>query len=220
MTYSLNFGENSYTIVAFINLQLKRLGQMIESFKALIEKQIFKSEDYSKKSFEYHSFINCSFNNCNFSESLLWNAKFCSCTFTGCNFSLVKLDGSRMQDVQFIDCKIVGAEFFKCERAFFSTCFKNCLLHYCNFSDLNMKNTAFTESKLKENYFTNASLNGADFSETDLSGTIFHNCDLSKADFSSAKCYDIDPRTNKIKKAKFSLPEVVGLLRGLDIIIV
>lgn len=184
------------------------------------EGQLFKSEDFSKKSLENYVFTSCSFNSCDFSESILRNAKFCSCTFENCNLSNFKLDGCRFQDVHFVDCKIVGAEFFKCEKTFFSIFFRKCLLQYCNFSDLNMKNTTFNESKLKECHFTNTSLIGADFTEVDLSGTIFHNCDLSKADFSSAIRYDIDPQTNKIKKAKFSLPEAVGLLRGFDIIIV
>jgi len=60
----------------------------------------------------------------------------------------------------------------------------------------------------------------ANFDEVDLTGTIFHNSDLSKADFSNASNYDIDPKTNKIKKAKFSLPEALQLLRGFDITIV
>ncbi len=60
----------------------------------------------------------------------------------------------------------------------------------------------------------------ADFRGADLSGTLFHNCDLSKADFSTAVNYNIDPGTNKIKKAKFSLFEVLGLLSVFDITIV
>jgi len=83
-----------------------------------------------------------------------------------------------------------------------------------------MKNTSFNRSKLRENYFTNTRLRGADFSGADLSGTVFHNCDLCRADFSQAMHYDIDPQTNKIKKARFSLPEAVGLLRGFDITLI
>ena len=145
---------------------------------------------------------------------------FCSCIFTACNLSLVKLDACRLQDAQFVDCKIVGAEFFKCEKTFFSPSFKNSLLQYCNFSDLKIKHAAFNGSKLKECHFTNTQLVEADFNDADLLGTHFHNCDLRKADFSSAKHYDIDPTTNKMNKAKFSLPEAVGLLRGFDVTIV
>jgi fluoroquinolone resistance protein len=184
------------------------------------EDKIFKSENFSKRSLEGHVFNSCSFNSCDFSESILRNAKFSACVFMNCNLSLTKLDACRFQEVQFVDCKIVGAEFFKCDRAFFSVSFKKCLLSYCNFSDLNMKNTHFDGSKIQQAHFTNTVLSGADFADTDLSGTIFHNCDLCKADFSSAVRYNIDPQTNKIKKARFSLPEAVGLLQGFDIIIV
>ena len=72
---------------------------------------------------------------------------------------------------------------------------------------------------MRENHFTNTTLSGADFSDVELSGTLFHNCDLSKANFSTATRYDINPLTNQIKKARFSLPEAVGLLRGFDITI-
>jgi len=131
--------------------------------------------------------------------------------------TLIVMDGCRLQDVHFMDFKIIGADFYQCEKIFFSASFKNCLLQYCNFSDLNMPNSSFKGCKLRDSHFTNAKLKGADFSGVDLSGTVFHNCDLSNADFSSSTQYDIDPRTNKITKAKFSFPEAAGLLRTFDI---
>lgn len=127
------------------------------------------------------------------------------------------MEGCRFQDVAWVDCKIVGADFFKCDPTFFTPTFKKSTLYCCNFSDLNLKNISFEVCKLKECYFTNACLKDAFFGESDLSGTIFHNTDLSKADFSTASNYYIDPRTNVLKNAKFSLPEAVGLLKGLDI---
>lgn len=182
-----------------------------------IENQEYHSENFSKKPLEGQQFSNCTFNNCNFTESLFSGTKFCSCRFNECNFSMVRLEGTRFQDVVFNGCKMVGVEFFKCEKSFFIVHFKNSLLHYCNFADLNLKGTVFLGSKLKECYFTNCCLIDANFAETDLSGTNFHNSDLSKADFSTATNYDIDPISNKIKKAKFSFPEAIGLLRGFDI---
>lgn len=184
------------------------------------EEKIFKSENFANKSLEGRDFNSCSFISCDFSGSILNFAKFFDCVFTNCNISLPRLDGCRFQDVQFINCKIVGAEFFKCQKCFFSASFKKCSVQYCNFSDLNMKNTLFQENKIFESHFTNTVLQSADFTDSDLLGTIFHNCDLSKCDFSNATRYAIDPRTNKIKNAKFSLPEAVGLLHGFEIIIV
>jgi fluoroquinolone resistance protein len=83
-----------------------------------------------------------------------------------------------------------------------------------------MKNSAFNGSKLKDSHFTNTMLKNVDFSGVDLAGTTFHNCDLCGADFSSSAQYNIDPSTNKIKKAKFSLPEAARLLLAFDVTIV
>jgi uncharacterized protein YjbI with pentapeptide repeats len=112
----------------------------------------------------------------------------------------------------------VGADFFKCEHLF-SASFKNCVMQYCNFSGLNMKKGGFHRSLLKECYFKNTYLQGADFREVNLAGTIFHSCNLEKADFSGAIGYSIDPQVNQIKKAKFSLPDAIGLLACFDIIL-
>lgn len=184
------------------------------------ESQNYKSEDFSKTSLADRLFTNCMFQSCNFTESAFWNAEFCSCIFNCCNLTLVKMEGCRLQDVRFEECKIVGAEFFKCQKIFFTPQFIKCLLQHCNFSDLNLKEAIFSGSKLQGCYFTNTSLIGANFVDADLTGTLFHNSNLSKADFSSSVNYDIDPRTNQIKKAKFSLPEAVGLLRAFEINIV
>jgi len=63
--------------------------------------------------------------------------------------------------------------------------------------------------------------------ETDLTGAVFDNCDLTqaifdhtileKADFRTSYNYSFDPEINRIKKAKFSVPEVSGLLDKYDI---
>lgn len=179
-----------------------------------------QGRDFSGTSLAEHSFNHCIFQNCNFTECVLWNAKFVGCTFKACNLSLIKTDGCKLQDAYFEDCKIVGVEFFKCEKRFFSIKVKNSFLQYCNFADLNMKHTSFQASRLKECYFTNTCLIEADFKDTDLSGTLFHNSDLTKADFCGSKNYEIDVRANKVKKAKFSFPEAMGLLRGFEIEVV
>jgi len=66
-----------------------------------------------------------------------------------------------------------------------------------------------------------------DFADADLSGAVFDNCDLyqaafnytnlEKADFRTAYNYSIDPEINRIKKAKFSISGLPGLLHKFDI---
>lgn len=183
------------------------------------EDKTFKSIDFSGKRLEPKSHTSCHFENCDFTESVWRDVKFASCTFTRCNLSLVKLEGARLHDVCFVDCKIVGAEFFKCDKIFFAIEGKRSFFQYCNFSDLNMKSTSFKDSKCRECHFTNTVLLQADFRGVDFLGTSFHHCDLSKADFRDSKNYHIDPRANKIAKAKFSLPEAVQLLESFDIVV-
>ena len=67
--------------------------------------------------------------------------------------------------------------------------------------------------------FSECNLAQADFSNTDLAAAIFQNTDLSQASFVNARNYIIDVRSNKVKKAKFSMPEALGLLYGLDVVI-
>jgi uncharacterized protein YjbI with pentapeptide repeats len=81
--------------------------------------------------------------------------------------------------------------------------------------------------KLKKTTFRNSQIQETDFTECDLSNSIFDNCDLVKAtfensvlekvDFRSSFNYILDPEINRIKKAKFSLPAVTGLLAKYDI---
>ena len=68
-----------------------------------------------------------------------------------------------------------------------------------------------------------------DFTESELSGSTFENCDLTRATFentilekanlSSAYNFSIDPENNKIRKAKFSIQGIAGLLKKYDIVI-
>jgi hypothetical protein len=53
-----------------------------------------------------------------------------------------------------------------------------------------------------------------------LAGATFDNTNLEKTNFTTAFNYSIDPDNNRIKKAKFSVPGVLGLLNKYDIVIV
>jgi uncharacterized protein YjbI with pentapeptide repeats len=57
----------------------------------------------------------------------------------------------------------------------------------------------------------------ANFTGTDLTDSLFLTTDLTEADLSSATNYQIDARQNTIQNARFSLPEAMSLLHGLDI---
>ena len=86
--------------------------------------------------------------------------------------------GCCLQNVQFKECKLIGLDFFKCERKFFSLSLDQSILQTCNFADLNMKKASFQGCKLRDVYFNHTHLIEANFTHTDLQGTIFHDCNL------------------------------------------
>ncbi|MCJ8155237.1 pentapeptide repeat-containing protein [Chryseobacterium sp. SSA4.19] len=65
--------------------------------------------------------------------------------------------------------------------------------------------------------FSECDLSNASFGYCDLSGAIFDKTNLEKADFRMAVNYSIEPAQNRLKKAKFSLSEVHGLLSHLGV---
>ena len=76
--------------------------------------------------------------------------------------------------------------------------------------------------KIRKTLFKNCQLHEVEFGESDLSGSMFDNCDLqnaifensilNKADLRTSFNYSINPEVNRLKKAKFSLSGLPGLL--------
>ena len=185
-----------------------------------LEDQNFKTHDFSDISFAEKSFSHCLFESCNFIESSWQSAKFASCIFKNCNLSLINLKNCRLYDVVFEESKLVGIDFSQYDTSFiFSISAKKCLIQHCSFSHLPMKKTLFQQSKIHGSNFIDSCLVEADFTGADLKDTMFHTCDLSNSNFCHAVNYAIDPQVNKVKGAKFSFPEVVGLLKNFEITI-
>ena len=82
---------------------------------------------------------------------------------------------------------------------------------------MKIKKTKFINCGLQEVDFTGADLTGGIFNTCDLAGATFDKTQLEKADLRTAYNYSINPELNKIKKAKFSLPGIAGLLDKYDI---
>ena len=122
-----------------------------------------------------------------------------------------------MQDVIFSECKLIGIDFSICDPLLLSMEFDNCSIQSSNFSQMDLQHTKFHNSIVKECRFIETNLTSASFMGCDLTGTIFNNTVLNEADFTEAFNYQINPMTNKLKKAKFTLPNAIALLEMLDI---
>ena len=112
---------------------------------------------------------------------------------------------------------MLGLHFENCNEFGLAFTFENCQLDHSSFYKTKIKKTHFKNSSLKEADFTECDLSGSVFQNCDLAGAIFENTILEKADFRTSFNYSIDPENNRIKKAKFSILEISGLLDKYDI---
>lgn len=179
----------------------------------------FKQIDYSFKSIKETEFDNCTFIDCNFEESKLSKCSFISCSFENCNFSNSMLAETGLKQVYFSSCKLIGIRFDYCSDFLFEVNFNSCILDFSVFAGKKMKRTNFIDCSLIDVDFSETDLTEAKFINCNLFKTLFSKTILDKANLTTAKNYIIDPEFNRIKNAKFSLPEVIGLLSKYQIII-
>lgn len=187
-----------------------------------MEIEYFENQNFTKNNFTVEpikkgEYENCKFIDCDFSNSDLSNIKFLTCEFSGCNISLAKFIGTAFRDVLFKNCKMLGLHFEDCNEFGLSFRAQNCTITHSSFYKRKIKATAFINCQLQEVDFTESDLSNSIFDNSDLSGCTFENTILEKADLRTAFNYSINPEINKIKKAKFSLSGVAGLLEKYDI---
>ena len=161
----------------------------------------------------------CTFEQCDLNGANLAGCCFIDCTFNGCNLSTARLLKTAFQEVRFTGCKLMGMRFDTCDTFLLSFFFHNCTLSHSVFTGLKLKGVTFSHCQLTEAEFTDADLANVPFTDTDLSGAVFDNTNLSGADLCTALNFSINPARNNIKKAKFSLHGLPGLLHQHDIVI-
>jgi len=179
--------------------------------------ETFDKKDFSSEPLQKGAYEHCIFNHCNFSGSDLSSIRFIDCIFTGSNLSLSRLDKTVLRDVQFRDCKMVGLHFEQCDPFGLSFGFEGGQLDQSSFYRTKLKKTVFKNIQLKEVDLTECDLTSAVFDHCDLAGATFENTILEKADLRTSFNYSIDPERNRVKKAKFSLQGLPGLLNKYDI---
>lgn len=184
-----------------------------------------KDLDLSGETLESLEFTGCSFQNCKFIESTFSSLRFEDCTFNHCDLSLVKLPKTQFKQVTFNTCRLMGVNWSaanwekKSLLEFTHVSFKDCLLDHAIFIGLNLKSTTFTGCRAHSLDFEGANLTRANFHNADLEGSRFVQCDLTEANFTGATNYQINASENTLHETRFSLPEAIALLHGLDIIL-
>lgn len=177
----------------------------------------FVSEDLSQTELAGHSFEDCSFSSCRFGERTLLRASFVNCLFESCEFVLSKLEGAKLNSARFRNSKLVGVSFAGCSKFGFLPDFDSCLLDSSVFCDNCLKKTRFSGCIVRNSDFMECDIREATFISTSLEGTVFQKCNLEKADLTGARDYSIDPASNRLARARFSLPEAQSFLGFLGI---
>jgi len=165
-------------------------------------------------------FSNYTFNECNLSQLDLTSKEFIDCTFLNCDLSMATIEHAVFTRAKFIGCKMIGLDFSRCSKYVFSVSFSESILDFCFFHKNKMKKTMFKKCTMKEMTLIECELNESKFEDCDLDRTAFEKCNLEKCDLSTAYNYSIIPSENKIRNAKFSYPEIIGLLRHHNISVV
>jgi uncharacterized protein YjbI with pentapeptide repeats len=134
---------------------------------------------------------------------------------------LLRVEQSTFRNTTFKDSKVIGVDWTMASWSKFISFspvnFYECVIDFSTFIGLSLVKISFKECGVKDVDFSGADLTEADFSKAVLSKSQFRNTNLTQANFEDATDYTIDVTVNMVSKAKFSLPEAISLLRGLEI---
>jgi fluoroquinolone resistance protein len=179
----------------------------------------FENISYEDKVVEGREFFDCTFYKSNLKGCTFLDCIFEKCTFEDCDLSLIKLKSTALTGIKVLNSKAIGIMWSEASNPF-SVSFNASQISYSNFFGKNMKKGQFIKCVAAEVDFSECNMSTANFTGTDLRNTRFHNTDLTGATFVGAENYFIDPKTNKIKGAKFNLPGALSFLAALDIVLV
>ena len=162
-------------------------------------------------------YTDCTFTGCSFNKTDLTNTTFTDCTFINCELVMCRIDGTTIDSVQFKSSRLTGINFTEASEYGFSPDFTDCLLDSCVFYDNTLNHDCFINTTLRNTDFTNCRLKNVDFSGSRFQSAGILGCNLEGSDFRSASGYSIDPSANKLKGARFSLPEAASFLKYIGV---
>lgn len=173
------------------------------------------------KTLENMEFFDCTFENCTLENCLIDRCIFAECKFIHCNVVSIQSKYSQIKYAEFEKCNLIGVhwnELLSAGRiADPIRKVKHTILKYNTFMGMKFIRFDFSKNVMQDSMFEECDLRECSFKGNVLERTQFLNCDLRKADLREATEYQIDIQTNKLKGARFSFPEVIALLKVLEI---
>ncbi|MBN2530848.1 MAG: pentapeptide repeat-containing protein [Deltaproteobacteria bacterium] len=177
-----------------------------------ISDETFENVSASQRGLDMGEYESCRFVQCDFSSADLRDLRFLESDFVECDLSNADLTNASIQDVRFNKCKMQGLHFDRCNAFGFSAAFDGCQLSYSIFQKMKLQGVSMTRCQLHSVDFSSADLKKAMIQHCDLQDATFDQTNLENADLRYSQNYIINPDGNRLKGARFSLPEVVGLL--------
>ncbi|GAB3697960.1 pentapeptide repeat-containing protein [Spirosoma flavus] len=181
--------------------------------------QVFERPDELPDKWTNHEFEQCRFKKLDLSRTSFASSNFINCRFEDCSLVNATLKNTKLYDVTFVNCKLAHVDFGLCNAFGFHADFQTCQLDYTVFLNRKLKKAQFIDCSLKEAYFVKCELTGSTFANCDLELAKFEENDLTQVDFSSSYNIELDPENNKVKKARFSLNNLPGLLTKYGLVI-
>lgn len=186
------------------------------------ESKVFKGLKYDGEIFNRHRLYDCEFINCSFKDCIVEDVELSSCYFKNCDIVSLEFKNSIVRNISIEESNLIGVNWSNLinSNAGYSNPIDkvtDSFLKYNSLFEMTLKNTNLSSNTYQDCIFSDSNLSFANFKNSIFSESQFIACDLSSADFRGARGYMIDMNSNKIKKAKFSYPEVQSLLDFLDI---
>ena len=185
--------------------------------------QVFQEAHLEQAQLASSEFHDCTFVRCSLVESILRACRFINCAFQQCDLSLVRVPRSTFSSTRFEESKLIGVDWTQADwaatRLRDPIGFSKCVISHSTFIGLSLRKIQIRDCVAVDVDFREADLFQANFAGSDLSESLFSSTDLTEADLSSARNYHIAPERNVLKQAKFSLPEAMSLLYGMDIVL-
>ena len=171
-------------------------------------------------------FEDCLFTDCRLTEQTIRNCQFSGCQFQRCRITAPVFKGTQLLSCGFDHCDLSGVDWSalvderKREMGFLPfDALTGCSLRHCVFFGLDLKGFDFSGADLSGSFFDGCNLEEASFRGCRLGGVSFAQNNMSGADFRDAADYLFSLEGNRVKGARFSLPEAVNLLSALGIVL-
>jgi uncharacterized protein YjbI with pentapeptide repeats len=197
--------------------------ELVSDGQTAYEDQRFEGLALGGETISFKEFEGCTFARCSFLETTFRNCRFVDCAFHDCDLSLVRVQGCSFSNTKFEDSQLVGVNWTEAswpKRGLLRAIgFSRCALSHSTFLGLTLQQVTMAHCIAHDVDFAEADLSEADCRYTDFAGSRFLHTDLTGADFTGATEYAINASLNALKGAKFSLPEAMALLYGLEVVL-